>query len=246
LFSGSADHVSTAASAGAFLPCRGPALKSPEALRREPWVVGSSSWTQQASQVVCPSEVGAEMDTSAPVLPRGRASACHGVPWPRRLLCPELQDLAEQGTLVGSFRKLGARGGPSAHSGLQPVGADEPRWGWGGVRPGRRSPPGGRGVAARARPPPSLAAPPVPLSSEERPLLTDRRGMSSGGSSHVMLRRSSSSPSRGSNFQPPPWEQRRAGWRRRGFAAARPGRGGQQHRDGARPPGSHVQGCWCG
>lgn len=88
-----------------------------------------------------------------------------------------------------------------------------------GARRASPSPPGGLGVAPRARPPPSPPAPPSALSSggprggspsEERPLLADRRGMSSGGSRHVTRRRSSSSPSRGSNFQLPPWEQRRA------------------------------------
>lgn len=84
--------------------------------------------------------------------------------------------------------------------------------------PGRRSPPGGRGVAPRIQPLPSPSTPPATLlSSSERPLLADRRGMSSGGSRHVTRRRSSSSPSRGSNFQPLPWEQRRA-------ALAPPGR----------------------
>lgn len=86
------------------------------------------------------------------------------------------------------------------------------------ARLGRRSPPGGRGVAPRIQPLPSPSTPPATLpSSSERPLLADRRGMSSGGSRHVTRRRSSSSPSRGSNFQPQPWEQRRA-------ALAPPGR----------------------
>lgn len=86
------------------------------------------------------------------------------------------------------------------------------------AQPGRRSPPGGRGVAPRIQPLPSPSTPPATLlSSSERPLLADRRGMSSGGSRHVTRRRSSSSPSRGSNFQPQPWEQRRA-------ALAPPGR----------------------
>lgn len=79
------------------------------------------------------------------------------------------------------------------------------------ARPGRWSPPGGRGVAPRIQPLPSPSTPPATLpSSSERPLLADRRGMSSGGSRHVTRRRSNSSPSRGSNFQPQPWEQRRA------------------------------------
>lgn len=114
-----------------------------------------------------------------------------------------------------------------------------------------RSPPGGPGVAPRARPPPSPTATPAPpsalssggpwvgsVASEERPLLADRRGMSSGGSRHVMRRRSSSSPKRGSNFQPLPWEQRRAHWHHRRLRAAAGGArrgGGWRHHDVSRP-----------
>lgn len=198
-----------------------------QASEGSPWVLQPVPWTQQTSEVV--HSCGQSCFEDSP-------NACPGgVGWLWGSAWHGGTSPGRWGAFLGSLAQRACLAGCG-------VGASP-------------SPPGGLGVAPRARPPPS---PPVPASasarssggprggspSEERPLLADRRGMSSGGSRHVMRRRSSSSPSRGSNFQPPPWERRRA-------ALAPPaaaggcgrGRGGAEASDVSRSSGSPESEC---